>query len=207
MKKLISMLFVSSLSIMSSSAINADCSAKSDAEVEYIKTQNESTAYSKPYIDKRKFYVTEGGYDEKKEAIYLNKKNRYDGEAVRFQIPANGTTTICVARDGVVDEVHQNEEKKSHYANFIRIYHGDKTFSEYWYFKYKSAKVRVGQKVKAGQILAISENPDNMITPQVFFFVVYYLVKGKDNKIEGKPLPVHFMIDGKISPLKEGDMF
>lgn len=211
MKKLIAISIASIISIMSSFAIEYQGVAQNEDEADAIKKVNETTVYARPFIDGRKFYILEGTYDaeiEKKiNRSRMNKKDTVYAETVRFQVPNHSTSKVCAARDGVVISVVQDYKKNDEKVNYIIIYHGDKTYSQYTSLKAKSVKVRVGQKVTTGQLIATVGENEGTPWGQQMGLTVYYYVKGKDNKPVAVSLPVHFKINEKITTVKETDIF
>ncbi|MFA7686165.1 MAG: M23 family metallopeptidase, partial [Candidatus Gracilibacteria bacterium] len=71
-------------------------------------------------------------------------------------------TPILAAREGVVTEVKDNSNEGSpdpsywNKANYVEVTHSDGTAAWYGHAKYKSAKVKVGDKVKVGQVLNLA---------------------------------------------------
>lgn len=82
--------------------------------------------------------------------------------AIDFGMP-QGTKVLC-AREGRVVGVRDNLTKTGtaaeykDLANYVMIKHSDGTIASYDHIKAKSAKVRVGRQVKAGDLLALSGN-------------------------------------------------
>ena len=209
MKKLIAIASVSTATIMSSfSASNEDYyNVTSDEEADLLKKANETTVYSRPFIDKRKIFVAEGGYDEEiaKKEYRPFWRNQNGQQTIHFQIPSNGNSKICAVRDGTVVNVIQNKDNCNKGINYIRIYHGDKTFSEYINFKAQTCKVREGLKVKAGQELATTKDPASYITMADFSISLTYIRRNKDKTLSIVTIPIHFNVNGKITMLKKGD--
>jgi len=71
-------------------------------------------------------------------------------------------TEVFAALDGEVVEVKDDskisgEDKKYEKdGNYIEIKHANGEYSEYEHLKFKSAKVKVGDKVRKGQLIALS---------------------------------------------------
>ena len=60
----------------------------------------------------------------------------------------------------------------SEYMNKIEIKHANGETSGYYHIKFKSAKVKVGDKVKKGEIIALSGNTEYSSEPHLHFMVV-----------------------------------
>lgn len=80
-------------------------------------------------------------------------------EAVDFIMPEGAT--ICAARDGVVIEARDEfseggtKDEFKDKANRVLIMHPDGTLGRYAHFVHKGVKVKVGQKVKAGDVIGL----------------------------------------------------
>ncbi|MBC8106976.1 MAG: M23 family metallopeptidase [Anaerolineae bacterium] len=132
--------------------------------------------------------------------------------ALDFSMPEGAT--ICAARDGMVIEVTQNfsegginEEFKSK-ANRILILHDDGTTARYAHLVHNGAKVKIGQKVKAGEPIGLAGATGYAKGPHLHFEVDRPPGPG-DNQYE--TVPMQFMaVDEKGSELrvapKEGDI-
>ncbi len=73
-------------------------------------------------------------------------------------------TPVAAMRDGLVVKVEESNSKNCdtkdciQYNNFIIVYHSDGTFAEYTHIEKNGSKVKVGDRVKQGQIIASSGN-------------------------------------------------
>ncbi len=113
-------------------------------------------------------------------------------------------TPICAARDGVVifvkadSDKHGKTYKYQEYGNYITIYHKDGTMANYFHIKKKGSKVKVGDKVKAGEVIALSGNTGWSSGPHLHFQVFSF-----DEKMEVKSIPTKFrQEEGKAVLLK-----
>ena len=103
-------------------------------------------------------------------------------------------TPICAAREGVVIFVKDNSNKHGKtiqfqdYGNYVTIYHEDGTMANYFHLKKKGSKVKVGDKVKAGQIIALSGNTGWSSGPHLHFQVFSY-----DDEMKMKSIPTKFL--------------
>lgn len=114
-------------------------------------------------------------------------------------------TPICAARDGIVLEVKEDSDKRGKtykyqkYGNFIIIYHRDGSMANYFHIKKNGSKVNVGDKVKAGQIIALSGNTGWSSGPHLHFQVYSF-----DKDMEVKSIPTKFkQSEGKAIILKK----
>jgi len=102
-------------------------------------------------------------------------------------------TPICAARDGIVLEVKDDSNKggKTYkyqkYGNYIVIYHKDGTMANYFHLKKNGSKVKVGDKVSVGQVIALSGNTGWSSGPHLHFQVY-----GFDEDMEVKSTPTKF---------------
>jgi len=86
-------------------------------------------------------------------------------------------TPVYAARSGTVVEVVQRHNrhgmgrKMRQYANYVIIEHSDKTLGRYFHLKQNSVKVKLAQKIKKGDILALSGNTGRTSGPHLHFVV------------------------------------
>ncbi|GAB3349436.1 peptidoglycan DD-metalloendopeptidase family protein [Lysobacter tyrosinilyticus] len=123
-------------------------------------------------------------------------QNRY---AVDFA--ADIGTPVVAAREGVVMQVENdfakaglNREKYGGRANFIRILHDDGTMALYAHLREEGVLVRVGQRVRAGQQIALSGNTGFTTGPHLHFVVQV----NRGMKLESLP----FRMRGPGGPLR-----
>lgn len=109
--------------------------------------------YNLPYNKGETFLISQG---------YNGKISHANENAIDFSMPVG--TPILASRDGVVVEVidvfnkHCPTRDCEKYNNKIIVYHSDGTFAEYTHIKRKSSKVKKGDKIEVGQIIAESGN-------------------------------------------------
>lgn len=104
---------------------------------------------------------------------HQDEQNRY---AVDFAAPLG--TDVIAARDGVVMQVENdfdraglNQEKYAGRANFVRIVHDDGTMALYAHLQERGVIVRMGQHVRAGQLIGRSGNTGFTSGPHLHFAV------------------------------------
>lgn len=102
-----------------------------------------------------------------------DEQNRY---AVDFAAPQG--TDVLAARDGVVMQVENdfdraglNQEKYAGRANFVRVLHDDGTMALYAHLQERGVMVRMGQHVRAGQLIGRSGNTGFTSGPHLHFAV------------------------------------
>lgn len=107
-------------------------------------------------------------------------------------------TQIRAALDGKVVWLKNNSKaggcnKKKYWGegNRIVLKHKNNEYSAYEHNKYKSAKVKVGQKVRQGQIIALTGNTGWTYSPHLHFEV---FTKPDKWKSEGETLQVSFKL-------------
>lgn len=129
---------------------------------------NDDTLYLLPFEKGRSFRVTQS---------YGGRLTHHDHDkyAVDFGMPEG--TKVCAARDGVVVDLMESSEvggpdkKYKDEANFVSIAHDDGTIGEYLHLKRDGVLVEIGDKVKAGQPIALSGNTGYSTVPHVHFGV------------------------------------
>lgn len=95
-----------------------------------------------------------------------------------------GTKVLAALDGGVIfvkdySNISGLEQKYENDGNFIEILHANDEISEYEHLRYQSAKVKVGDKVKAGQEIAEVGNTGWSECPHLHFMVY---PKGKEYK-------------------------
>jgi murein DD-endopeptidase MepM/ murein hydrolase activator NlpD len=98
--------------------------------------------------------------------------NRY---AIDFAMPEG--TTVCAAREGVVVDLKESstsggpDKEFENQSNFVSVAHADGTIGEYHHLKRDGVLVKIGQRVTAGQPVALSGNTGYSTSPHVHFGV------------------------------------
>ncbi|MDB4534797.1 M23 family metallopeptidase [Vicingaceae bacterium] len=116
-------------------------------------------------------------------------------------------TSVCAARDGIVLSVKEDSDRHGKtikyidYGNYVTIYHKDGSMADYFHIKKNGSKVKVGDKVVAGQVIALSGNTGWSSGPHLHFQVY-----GFDEDMELKSIPTKFKVEGgKTATLKISD--
>lgn len=121
---------------------------------------------SLPYAPGEIFLVGQG---------YLEGPTHENQYAIDWEMPEE--TPIHAVRAGVVTEVVASfskggltEDMKTK-GNFVRIRHDDNSRALYYHLAQNGAKVKVGDRVQEGQIIALSGNTGYSSTPHLHFTV------------------------------------
>lgn len=159
---------------------------------------DDAALYRLPYGDGLRFRVTQapGGI--------MHTHNTPDTEnAIDFAMPAG--TPIVAARAGRVMQVVQHhgegraEPSYLHKANLVRIVHDDGTWADYAHLQRASVRVRPGQRVDAGEHLALSGNSGFTFGPHLHFAVK----RNHAGEIVSVPVRFHSAVLGVFEP-REG---
>jgi|GEM_PF-536070 len=163
-------------------------------------THDDSVVYSLPYAPGGSFKVNQG----------FNGTFSHTGDnqyAIDWGMKEN--TPVFAARNGIVVGVKDSnteggtDPKFVNMSNYIMIKHSDKTIGEYDHFKFKGAAVKVGQKVKNGDLIGYSGNVGFSAGPHLHFFV-YKAIDGKNRQ----SFPIRFDTEeGKNIILLQGNSY
>jgi murein DD-endopeptidase MepM/ murein hydrolase activator NlpD len=120
---------------------------------------------------KKSFKITQGFMG--RATHNATKESRY---AIDIAMPVG--TPLMASRGGIVTAIEQRYSGSGldpsflRKANFIEILHTDGTISNYGHIDTNSAKVKEGQQVNAGQIIALSGNVGYSSGPHLHFSVI-----------------------------------
>jgi hypothetical protein len=132
---------------------------------------------------------------------FSHAKSDFAYYAIDFKLPIGDT--VCAARDGIVvglieenkDWIHGPNSRYRDYANYLRLYHADETYTDYVHLKYRGALVALGDTVQAGQPIGISGYTGWTSTPHLHFNTIMPTDKGtmvgfpvKFEKMAGKDI-------------------
>jgi murein DD-endopeptidase MepM/ murein hydrolase activator NlpD len=155
--------------------------------------------YLFPFQHGSKFRLSQG---------YHGKFSHQKKYAVDFEMPLG--TPITAVHDGVVVDVKQDSDRggadKSYATegNYVLVYHpADGYYATYSHIRKNGAAKRLGEKVKAGEVVAYSGNTGWSAGPHLHFEVL------KPGKMELATTPVNFQGQGDkeaIEP-REGNTY
>src|SRR5215213_1094146 len=129
---------------------------------------DDSALYSLPYVAGTSFKVTQGYHG-------TFSHTGPDEFATDWKMPEG--TPVLAAREGVIVSVKDQFEKGGanrkfeDCANMIVIQHADGTMAHYCHLSPRTAKVKLGEKVRAGDLLAASGNTGFTSGPHLHFAV------------------------------------
>ena len=95
--------------------------------------------------------------------------------AVDFAMPEG--TRVCAAREGVVVDLREDSKiggpsrRYKDSANFVSIVHADSTIGEYHHLRFGGVLVEIGDRIAAGQLIALSGNTGYSTLPHLHFGV------------------------------------
>jgi len=158
---------------------------------------NDTIVYIIPYQEGEKHPIGQA---------YGGKFSHYmKGQTHALDFNMDKGTSVCAARGGVVIDVKDNSSRHGktidfqEYGNYITIYHADGTMANYFHIQKDGSKVKVGDKVKAGQVIALSGNTGWSSGPHLHFQVFYY-----NEDMEVHSIPTKFLQeDGKAIVLEK----
>ncbi len=158
------------------------------------KVKPDNYAYYLPYQHDTKQLLGQG---------YNGKFSHKGTYALDFNLKEG--TKVCAAREGIVVDIKEDSNygckspSCQGHANYLIIYHEDGTFSYYAHLEQNGVMVKLGEQVKAGQVIALSGNTGWSSGPHLHFEVYKPLIKGKQT------IPVTFRHeDGLLTELKPG---
>lgn len=138
------------------------------------------TSYSKTYpyglpFSKGKSYLVT--------PCFLDKITQKETAALDFKMPPG--SEVCAVRSGTVIKVVDNFEKFGETANFGRftnyviIMHSDGTFARYAHLKMNSSRVKPGDKIMRGKIIALSGKSGWITEPHLHLDIYKPFPSGK----------------------------
>ena len=156
---------------------------------------DDTFAYTLPYAPGKSYAVMQG----------YNGRFSHDGKhAIDWDMPER--TPVHAARGGLVMAIETGytegglDERLKTRANYIRIQHDDGTIGNYVHLAPNGAFVKVGQRVRQGQVIGVSGNTGYSSGPHLHFEV--YTIT---SDLGHQTIPVRFQVDGRQPViLKEG---
>ena len=117
--------------------------------------------------------------------------------AVDFDMPEG--TPVAAACAGTVVDIKQDSnrggaDREFEYdANHVLVRHADHTLGFYFHLQHNSARVRVGQQVQAGEVLALSGNTGFSTGPHLHFEVTQARYVADDEEpVLAQSVPISF---------------
>lgn len=157
----------------------------------YCAAHDDSYVYSLPYAAGSAFRVSQGyngGFSHK-------GSNQY---AIDWKMPSG--TAVCAARGGLVVKIKDDSEtggdemKYDCFNNYVLVRHDDATLGHYCHLLKNGVKVKPGERISAGQVIAFSGNTGFSSGPHLHFSVF----KTKNGR-ERQSLPVKFKTSSELS--------
>lgn len=161
-------------------------------------TPREGVTFKLPYAMDKAFRVDQGEGGE-----FSHKFSEFNFNAIDFNMP-EGSPVHAMAEGLVFDVVEHFDGNCptadcADEANYIRILHADGTYTSYVHLKKNGAKVKQGDKVRAGQIIGWSGNTGWSDAPHLHVArVIHGPAFGKL-----RSLPMHFETEEGRQRLRE----
>jgi murein DD-endopeptidase MepM/ murein hydrolase activator NlpD len=158
--------------------------------------------YMLPYDRDASFEVSQGRIGRTSHFKGSDDENAIDwlmpiGTKVRAAHPG---TVVGIRKDTTVSGLDPSFKPL---ANHVLIKHDDGTLGDYLHLKPDGVAVRLGQKIREGDLLGYSGNTGYTDRPHLHF-VVFYNIDGKTRR----NVPVLFRTkDGRDDPLEEGKTY
>lgn len=110
--------------------------------------------------------------------------------AIDFLVPL-GTPVVAAQNGTVIAVVDTNKkfgktQKYAQYYNYIQLQHKNGEYSEYGHLALNSGRIKVGDKVKQGKILAHTGQSGWMTQPHLHFLVFNFLPENKPYRFKGE---------------------
>lgn len=145
---------------------------------------DDSHRYTLPFAPGRNFPVSQGP-----NGTFSHTGG--DAHAIDFKMPEG--TPVHSARDGIVAAIKVDSSaggpdvRFEWDANFILIRHSDGTLGHYVHLQKDGSRVRVGQRVRAGDWIGLSGNTGRSTGPHLHFAVL----RARDGRTR-ETFPIHF---------------
>lgn len=133
---------------------------------DYQAIHDDNFAYALPFPAGEKYLMSQG---------YNGRFSHSGKNALDFTMPVG--TKVIAARGGIVTEIKEDSNRGCSnrdclgLANLITIMHDDGSFADYVHLKKKGALVKVGDRVKRGDVIGLSGNTGFTSGPHLHFEV------------------------------------
>jgi len=161
---------------------------------------DDSYLYTFPYAQGQSYRVIQG---------YGSRFSHTGLEQFAIDFRMREGTAVHAARGGIVARVEERhsrgcwEDGCGRYANFVVVLHADGTTGEYYHLQQHGALVEVGERVTAGQKIALSGNTGHTTIPHLHFAVYRAADWGTTQSV-----PVQFLsADGVIDQPRRGGRY
>lgn len=135
----------------------------------YISSSQKNMKYILPFEQGKEYMLSQGN----------NGKFTHSGSSrFAFDFDMKEGSGVCAARDGIVAEIRDgstvggDNKRLIEEGNHIVIYHEDGTVAMYSHLQNKGIMVKLGEKVKAGQLIGLSGNTGYSSGPHLHFEVM-----------------------------------
>jgi len=145
----------------------------------YLKDYDQDFEYCLPFQKGESYFLSQG---------YNGSTTHQNKKQLDFKMPIG--TKIVAVRSGLVLKVVAVHDKHcviktcEKYNNYIYVFHNDGTIAEYVHIKKGSARVKVGDFVNQGQVIADSGNVGWSTGPHLHFSVFIQRLRGCRDYIE-----------------------
>lgn len=156
--------------------------------------------YGLPFISGRRYLVTQAYLDayshERTNALDFDLKIGDEIHAAREGLVVNVIQDYPdnpVDKRGLSEAKIENRDK----VNLLKIRHDDQTIAWYFHLQQKGGLVKIGEKVKAGDLIAYSGNSGFSSGPHLHFVVTDQstIIPGKTQETDNS-IPVYFRVCG-----------
>ena len=154
---------------------------------------NDKIVYDLPYKKGTSYKIDQG---------YNGKSTHQNKNALDFHMEEG--TEICAIRDGLVvkaiDEHKKGcpDESCAKFNNFVLVLHDDGSYADYSHLQKGGAMVKVGDRVKSGQVIALSGKTGIASGPHLHLEVYTMTWDGQNS------IAVKYMVEGKATMPVEG---
>jgi len=160
---------------------------------------DDDCVYLFPFAHGAKYLLSQG---------YLGNVTHQGTYALDFQLPEGDA--VHAAREGIVVDVKQDSRiggagaEYLKQANHVNVLHADGTWACYSHLQTDGARVKVGEKVKQGQLIGLSGSTGQASGPHLHFAVC----RATWGKRGGETIPTRFRsIRGQVVSPEEGRFY